>query len=424
MNVNVYHVLQKGKLLHRVTTQREDQVMPLPKPRKNESKDDFLDRCMGDSAMVEEYDDNDQRFAICNSQWDEKSTRELLGAIRIHHTSTSDSAWDAGSNEKRLRLDATDFYYRKAYAWQDPDGEDGIRETYRFIHHEISGDGTIGSANIKACQNGIDVLNGAHGGTKIPSTDKSGVHRHLAAHIEDSGAEPTPLKRAERAEDLKEQRVFSTEETELRVVRKDGQPPRIVGYAAVFEKLSDDLGGFQEKIAKGAFARALRTSDARALFNHDPNIILGRESSKTLVLKEDDKGLFMEVFPPDTQLIRDMVLTPIERRDIREQSFGFTVAANGDQWEGERDKTAKVPVRTILDVSRIWDVSPVTFAAYPDTKVALRSKEDAMRTGTSPDGDGGSDGGVEPKHGAPISEKVDFYRGYLKKSREQSREME
>ena len=405
--------------------------MPLITPSKGQTKKDFLKVCMQDSGMNSEYSDEDQRFAVCNSQWEKEkksadTPTELRGAIRVHHTPTSDTAWDAGSNEKRLRLDGTEFYYRKAYAWQDPDGEGDVKETYKFIHHEISGDGAVSSANIKACQSGIGILNGARGGTKIPGADKSGVHRHLAAHVTDSDAEPAPLKRAERSEDLREQRVFATEDTELRVVRKDGQPPKIVGYAAVFNKLSEDLGGFQEKISRGAFAKALKTSDARALFNHDPNIILGRESSKTLTLREDDKGLLMEVYPPDTQLIRDMVLTPIERRDIREQSFGFTIAANGDQWEGERTKAAKVPVRTILDVSRIWDVSPVTFAAYPDTKVALRDTKVALRSlddakaGPLPDGEGKSDGDAEPKHGAPIGEKVDFYRNYLKKSRKRS----
>ena len=44
--------------------------MPLPKPKKNESKKDFLDRCMADSIMNEEYEEEDQRYAVCNSIWD------------------------------------------------------------------------------------------------------------------------------------------------------------------------------------------------------------------------------------------------------------------------------------------------------------------------------------------------------------------
>lgn len=159
---------------------------------------------------------------------------------------------------------------------------------------------------------------------------------------------------------------------ELRVVRKDdGALPKIEGYAAVFNSDSEDMG-FVERIAPGAFKGALKRSDARALFNHDPNYVLGRQSSGTLTLKEDKTGLFMSVQPPDTQLIRDMVLSPIERGDITQQSFGFTIEA--DEWEGlETDK----PIRTITKIRELWDVSAVTYPAYPDTTVGLRSLEAA-----------------------------------------------
>ena len=165
----------------------------------------------------------------------------------------------------------------------------------------------------------------------------------------------------------KELRVLKS--AELRIKRDDEELPKIEGYAAVFNKDSEDMG-FIERIAPGAFKKALKSSDVRALFNHDSNIILGRVSSGTLELKEDKKGLMMTVTPPDTQLVRDMVLSPIERGDITQQSFGFTVKS--DEW---KDIDGKVPVRTITEVGELFDVSPVTFPAYPDTAVALRSLE-------------------------------------------------
>lgn len=160
--------------------------------------------------------------------------------------------------------------------------------------------------------------------------------------------------------------------TELRIARKDdGSLPKIEGYAAVFNKDSEDMG-FIERIAPGAFKKALKISDARALFNHDPNIVLGRQSAGTLTLKEDKKGLWMEIDPPDTQLVRDMVISPIERKDVREQSFGFTIS--DDEWKGLDTDS---PTRTITEVREIYDTSPVTFAAYQDTTVALRSLDAA-----------------------------------------------
>ena len=164
----------------------------------------------------------------------------------------------------------------------------------------------------------------------------------------------------------KEIRVLKT--AELRIVRKeDDSLPKIEGYAAVFNKDSEDMG-FIERIAPGAFKKALKTSDVRALFNHDSNIILGRNTAGTLELKEDKTGLFMSVTPPDTQLVRDMVLSPIERGDITQQSFGFTVDV--DEWVHKDNEPS---IRTIKEVRELFDVSPVTYPAYPDTAVALRS---------------------------------------------------
>jgi len=296
---------------------------------------------------------------------------ESRAAIKSHKTATTTKTWDGPANEAKLKGDQNLAYYSKAFAWLDPDKDQTKKNAYKFIHHEVSADGTPGAANIRGCQTGIAVLNGARGGTIIPDADRKGVWSHLASHLRDAELEPAELKAFE--EGGKEERVYSASDVELRVVREQGAQPKIVGYAAVFNSLSEEIAGmFREKLAPGAFKNALKNSDARALFNHDVNYVLGRESAGTLKLKEDDKGLWMEVVPPDTQLIRDMVLAPIERRDITQQSFGFTVKR--DAWEHVANSN-ELPLRTVVEVGRIFDVSPVTFPAYPDTQVALRSLE-------------------------------------------------
>jgi len=403
--------------------------MPLPKPKTNESKSDFLDRCMGDSVANKEFPDEKQRFAMCNSQWEEESKKSARSAIRIHHTSTSKGSWDADSNEKRLKDDGSGLYYRMAYALQDPEANEETKSTYKFIHHEVDGSGKVGAANLKACHAGIGILNGARGDPNIPSIDKDGIWHHLAAHIKDAGEESAPLGVESKLDSMDgmERRVFSVED--LRIVRSNDKPekmPTIEGYAAVFNKLSENLGGFVEKIAPGAFTKALRTSDTRALFNHDVNYVLGRESSKTLILKEDNKGLHMKVYPPDTQLIRDMVIAPIERGDIKEQSFGFMIAS--DEWDKVDSTKNKVPTRTITAISRLFDVSPVTFPAYPDTQVAVRSldlwkeTEKEREHRASPNGNDLSHVDAEPKQSAPLSERIAFEREYLDKSKKRRRE--
>jgi hypothetical protein len=158
---------------------------------------------------------------------------------------------------------------------------------------------------------------------------------------------------------------------ELRAITDDnGGLRKIVGYASVFDKPSEDLG-FIEYVRKGAFKNAIKTSDARALFNHDTDTLpLGRQSAGTLILKEDDAGLYYEIIPPDTQTARDL-MTSIDRGDVKESSFGFTVAV--DEWDFKDPEMAK---RTIVEVAEIYDVSPVVFAAYNDTTVALRKIEE------------------------------------------------
>ena len=154
--------------------------------------------------------------------------------------------------------------------------------------------------------------------------------------------------------------------------RSDGRAA-IVGYAAVYNRLSLDLGGFKEEILPGAFDRILakRGKDVVALFNHDSNIVLGRSSSGTLELSSDDKGLRYVVTPP---VSRADVLELIQRRDVRGSSFSFTVDPKNESFRTAEDGKA---VRQIREVSGLYDVGPVLVPAYPQTSagVAMRSYE-------------------------------------------------
>lgn len=166
----------------------------------------------------------------------------------------------------------------------------------------------------------------------------------------------------------KERRAFVAE---LKIETRgegDNAAPMIVGHAAVFNQLSEDLGGFREQISPGAFRDAIQKDDVRALFNHDPNLILGRNRSKTLRMAEDQTGLLIEIDPPDTQVGRDLMVS-LKRGDITQMSFGFRVLPDGQEWSEDEDGNV---IRTLKKVS-LFDVSPVTYPAYPQTDVAARS---------------------------------------------------
>jgi HK97 family phage prohead protease len=170
----------------------------------------------------------------------------------------------------------------------------------------------------------------------------------------------------------RERRIFIVHD--LRAA-KDGLRT-ITGHAAVFNKDSEPMWGFVERVAAGAFKATIKEDDVRALFNHDPNIVLGRNTAKTLRLSEDAEGLAVEIDPPDTQAARDLLVS-IERGDISQMSFGFITRK--ESWQYSKDGNGP-NIRTLEDV-QLFDVSPVTFPAYPDTDVSVRSLQEIAEAG-------------------------------------------
>lgn len=160
---------------------------------------------------------------------------------------------------------------------------------------------------------------------------------------------------------------------EVRLDSTDGKPT-IRGYAAVFNQLSGDLGGFREQLMPGAFTEAMQTSDVRALINHDSNLVLGRSTSGTLTMREDSTGLSVEITPPDTQAARDLVEL-MKRGDVSQMSFAFTVAKEDQQWKRDGEGPW---IRTIKRVKGLYDVSVVTYPAYPQTTAAVRALDEAQ----------------------------------------------
>lgn len=173
---------------------------------------------------------------------------------------------------------------------------------------------------------------------------------------------------------------------EIRAIQDE--TPRIEGTAAVYNQRSVDLGGFVEIIEPGFF-RDVLDQDTRAYFNHDRNWILGRRAAGTLELRDTPQGLAFEAQYPDTQLVRDMVITPMQRGDINQCSFAFRVKSkwsgddiDGDEWTKEGD----LAVRTLKagGCRELADVSVVSEPAYPQTSAEARSKYEEVRAGLKP----------------------------------------
>ena len=164
----------------------------------------------------------------------------------------------------------------------------------------------------------------------------------------------------------KEVRTFEVQDLELRM---DGENPVVIGYGAVFNSMSNDLGGFREYISPEAFEGRM-DDDVRFLFNHDPNYVLARTTNGTLRMSVDEKGLRYEADMPNTTTARDLVEL-LKNGTINQSSFAFIV--EDDSWEMKDGMN----IRTINKVSALFDISSVVYPAYSSasSSVALRSME-------------------------------------------------
>lgn len=161
--------------------------------------------------------------------------------------------------------------------------------------------------------------------------------------------------------------LLPTYATSFELRGQSGSGATLVGHAAVWNTPTVIAGLFREQVAPRAFSKTIRESDIKALFNHNPDVVLGRNKAGTLRLAQDELGLLYEVDLPETQVARDL-WTSIDRGDISQSSFAFDVIQVGRQAaEGE-----ELPLLTIRE-ARLYDVSPVTNPYYETTDVQARA---------------------------------------------------
>lgn len=177
----------------------------------------------------------------------------------------------------------------------------------------------------------------------------------------------------------KDQKNKIAENVEMRMInlpvemRAEEDSRIIYGYAAIFDSLSEPIYWFREKIDKKAF-EAADLNDVVAVLNHDNNIIYARSSAKTLSLEVDEKGLRYEFEAPNTTAGNDL-LENVRLGNINKSSFAFTVAkASWEEFEDDENKDVE-ELRTIMEIKKVYDVSPVIRPAYSESSVGKRSAE-------------------------------------------------
>lgn len=160
-------------------------------------------------------------------------------------------------------------------------------------------------------------------------------------------------------------------------IRADGQR-EISGYASVFNieaEIDGWFGGWREEVAPGAYAKTIQEHDIRALWNHNTDVVLGRNRAKpspTLDLMEDSHGLRAVIHPPDNNWGQP-VWDAIERGDVT----GMSIAFRAIKYEWQRaPKGSNELDKRIIREAQLFEVSPVTFPAFEATSVSARSMAD------------------------------------------------
>jgi hypothetical protein len=162
----------------------------------------------------------------------------------------------------------------------------------------------------------------------------------------------------------------------------DGEKkPVIMGYAAVFNSDSRNLGGFVESIHPNAFDDVLAEApDVIGVFNHERNLLLGRTGNGSMRLYKDDYGLRYEITPNEKTSIGRDVIEWVKDRTVVGSSFAFAIRkTDGDSWS--TDPQSGLRRREVRAVSVLEDVGPVVRPAYNSASVVVSRRAIEMAMG-------------------------------------------
>lgn len=160
-----------------------------------------------------------------------------------------------------------------------------------------------------------------------------------------------------------ERRILPQNESEVRALSGEDGVSHILGKGIVFNQRSQKLGWFYEIIDPRALDSA-DTSNIISCFNHDMNYILGSLQNRTLSIDVTEGSLDYDIVAPDTNIVKEMVLSPIIRGDVKGSSFMFDVASKGDEWEEE---SPGIYLRYVRKIEKVYELGPVSMPAYLQT---------------------------------------------------------
>ncbi len=154
---------------------------------------------------------------------------------------------------------------------------------------------------------------------------------------------------------------------EVRESAKGESNLTVTGYAAVFDEMSHDLGGFRERILPGAFAAVLGDRpDVHLVIGHNMELPLARTTNDTLEIQEDIRGLKIWARIDSRLSYAKDLAVQLQSGLVDQMSFAFTIPEGGDEWAVDDDGSV---TRTVRAIDGLYDVSVVAAGAYPQTNV-------------------------------------------------------
>ena len=169
---------------------------------------------------------------------------------------------------------------------------------------------------------------------------------------------------------------------EVRAEQNEEHGHMLTGRPIVYDARTD-LGWHDEIIEAGALADT-DLKDVRFLINHNTDMIpLARSrnnnANSTMQLSVDENGMEIRVdLDVENNSEAKNLYSAVSRGDISGMSFMFKV--DGDKWD---DIDSEHPTRTITSISKVFEVSAVTFPAYEQTSISARGLDSALENAKS-----------------------------------------
>jgi HK97 family phage prohead protease len=259
------------------------------------------------------------------------------------------STWDAG---RAMRECETAADYGKICAGKKA-GDPSLRASWALPHHYLSKAPVPNAAGVRNALARLPQTQGL--------TNAGQARSHLEAHM----SQINPDYQAALATDGKLIARAPIEEWEVRHTGRADEGLTVRGYAAVYDVLSHDLGGFRTKIDSHALDEVLAAEpDVHFVWDHDTRYVGARTTNGTLDLSSDDHGLFIEARVGNYSWAKDLRVG-LERGDLDQGSVAIGIAE--DHWE--IDDSDEI-IRTVMKADGLYDVTVTAQGAFPQTSLA------------------------------------------------------